>query len=286
MKNTIRMWLLGLLTLSLLVSCEPNNNENGENSEGQGRGKDFTETAMEMNLEMVYVEGGTFEMGTTPEQWEAFEHWHDWFATKDWSSYIVRKVKLDSYYIGKYEITKEQWYACMGTKPWLQAGMEGGEGYDLPAYCINWEDASEYCALLSKKTGKKYVLPTEAQWEYAARGGKKSKGYVYSGSDNLGEVAWYNSDRAHPVGLKKTNELGIYDMSGNIEEWCLDWRDTYDETDTDNPQGPVSGTYRVMRGGSFYVNDISRYWCAVATRSSGKPGYRGSDCGFRIAMIL
>lgn len=230
---------------------------------------------MDLNLEMVYVEGGTFEMGSTPGQQEG------------WG---LRKVKIDSYYIGKYEVTTEQWYACMGTKPWneLDDGRVHCElgGYGTPACGMSWEEASEFCAVLSRKTGKKYVLPTEAQWEYAARGGKKSKGYIYSGSNAIEQVGWYNSDRPHVVGTKKPNELGIYDMSGNVYEFCLDWyADEYDENDTDNPQGPVSGKTRVARGGGWW--DKIPSGCEVACRYEH---LRPTSCspveGLRIAMVL
>lgn len=136
---------------------------------------------------------------------------------------------------------------------------------------------------MSERTGKKYVLPTEAQWEYAARGGSKSQHYKDAGSNDMQEVAWYNvnsDDETHPVGTKKANELGIYDMSGNVREWCSDWyASSYDENDTDNPQGPASGSYRVIRGGYWFNYAV---YCRVSYRDGGAPDY-GSALGFRVA---
>ena len=147
---------------------------------------------------------------------------------------------------------------------------------------MSWEEAQEFCNRLSKKTGKKYMLPTEAQWEYAARGGNKSQHYKYSGSNDIEEVAWYddNSYGCNSVGAKKANELGIYDMSGNVGEWCSDWyMDWYDKADNYNPQGPRSGFSRVRRGGSW---DSYIGYCRVSHRSYFIPGVRYYDLGFRV----
>ncbi|MBD5388242.1 SUMF1/EgtB/PvdO family nonheme iron enzyme, partial [bacterium] len=195
-------------------------------------------------IELVFVEGGTFEMGATAEQGEDVED----------EEKPVRTIRLDSYHIGKYQVTQVQWKAVMGTDP------SEFKGDNLPVETVSWNDAQEFCKKLSEQTGKKYVLPTEAQWEYAARGGNKSQHYKYAGSNDIDEVAWYWGNSgvtlgenhpdygSHPVGTKKANELGIYDMSGNVWEWCLDWYGKYDENDTENPQGPAIGSYRVARG--------------------------------------
>ncbi|MCM1041478.1 MAG: SUMF1/EgtB/PvdO family nonheme iron enzyme [Bacteroides sp.] len=230
---------------------------------------DFTETAFGVDFEMVYVQGGTFQMGATAEQGDDAND----------NEYPVRTVKLNSYHIGKYVVTKAQWKAVMGTEP---LGFYGG---NLPVASVSWEDAQEFCEKLSAKTGKKYVLPTEAQWEYAARGGKKSKGYKYAGSNNIDEVAWYKSNsefNTHAVGTKKANELGIYDMSGNVDEMCADWYADYDESDTDNPTGPQNGDRRVYRGGGWY--GVARD-CRVSFRSSCRPGYGFDDLSFRVALL-
>lgn len=211
-------------------------------------------------LELVYIEGGEFQMGFPyPDQ--------------------MRTIRLDGYHIGKFEVTQTQWKAVMGTTP------SRFKGENLPVEHVSWEDASEFCQKVSEVTGKNYVLPTEAQWEYAARGGNKSQYYTYAGSNDVKEVAWYGNnsvDRTHPVGTKKANELGIYDMSGNVYEWCSDWYGIYDENDTNNPQGAVSGISRVHRGGDY----CSGYnYCRVSNRSHDDPTVRSSGVGFRVAVL-
>ena len=172
-------------------------------------------------------------------------------------------------------------------------GLIKGEGADYPMYYVSWEDAREFCRRLSEATGKKYVLPTEAQWEYAARGGKKSKGYKYSGSDDIDEVAWYRINsyyigESHPdygthrVGTKKANELGIYDMSGNVWEWCWDWYGDYDKDDTDNPQGSFRGDNRVERGGGWRFNAGE---CRVSYRRGCYYRDRYGYLGFRVVRL-
>lgn len=229
-------------------------------------------------MEVVYVTGGEFEMGATEEQGDDADEERE---------KPVRTVRLDSYYIGKYEVTQAQWQAVMG-KDALGHNFdyEYGKGDDYPQYYVGWEEAQEFCQKLSEATGKKYVLPTEAQWEYAARGGNKSQHYKYAGSDDIDEVAWYGGGEfatAHPVGTKKANELGIYDMSGNVSEWCSDWYGKYDENDTENPQGPAEGyaSQRVYRDG---------YWGsgASACRVSSRAGLSGGCFifnGFRVVYL-
>ncbi|MDZ7879931.1 MAG: SUMF1/EgtB/PvdO family nonheme iron enzyme [Saprospiraceae bacterium] len=157
----------------------------------------------------------------------------------------------------------------------------------MPVRNVNWYAATAYCQWLSEKTGKKYRLPTEAEWEYAARGGNQSKGYKYSGSNTLGEVAWYdeNSDsKTHAVGTtKKGNELGIYDMSGNVWEWCSDWFGDYKSVAQTNPKGEAKGSYRVHRGGSW--RDYSGN-CRAANRGNDTPAYRDDGLGFRVCYSL
>ena len=277
MKKLTRMSLLGLLATGLLVSCGKEDNSfiplEPELQE------DYKETAFGINLDMVYVKGGGFKMGATAEQGDDALN----------REKPVRTVTLDSYHIGKYEVTQAQWEAVMGTNPSYFKGDD-----ERPVESVSWNEAREFCRKLSEKTGKKYVLPTEAQWEYAARGGKKSKGYKYSGSNDVEEVAWYGGNSyslgeshpdygAHRVGTKKANELGIYDMSGNLWEWCSDWyASRYDEKDTDNPQGPVNGSDRVERGGSWTYYDRG---CRVSVRGHAKSSYRGYHVGFRVACL-
>ncbi|MBR5241384.1 MAG: SUMF1/EgtB/PvdO family nonheme iron enzyme [Muribaculaceae bacterium] len=232
--------------------------------------KDFTETIKGLNLQMVYVEGGTFTMGATSEQGSD--------ARDDEKP--SHKVTLSSYYIGKYEVTQAQWRAIMGKNPSYFTGDNN------PVEMVRWYEAQEFCKKLSELTGKKYRLPTEAEWEYAARGGKKSKGYKYSGSNNIEDVAWYTSNsgsKTHPVGQKQPNELGIYDMSGNVNEWCYDWYDSYTSLPQTDPTGAASGSYRVNRGGSW---SYYAYGCRVSNRSNSYPDYRYYYMGLRIASDL
>ncbi|MDE5608983.1 MAG: formylglycine-generating enzyme family protein [Bacteroidales bacterium] len=275
MKRVIGVGLLGVLVLSMMVSCEPEN-------ENKSSLKNYTETAFGMNLEMVYVQGGTFEMGATAEQDE------DAF----YEEYPVRTIKLDGYYIGKYELTQAQWKAVMGTSLREQRDKANpawgiyGEGDSYPMGYVSWEEAREFCQKLSEATGRRYMLPTEAQWEYAARGGNKSRHYKYAGGNNIDEVAWYkeNSDNtAHSVGTKKANELGCYDMSGNVMEWCSDWYGRYVKNDTVNPQGPARGTYRVHRVCSWLWE--AKY-LRVSSRSVDTATGRFFDVGFRVACSL
>ena len=226
--------------------------------------KSYVETANGINLKMIDVEGGTFAMGSN---------------SGDDDEKPVHKVTLDSYYIGETEITQAQWCAVMGSNPSFYTGD------NHPVEEVSWNDAQEFCKKLSELTGKRYVLPTEAQWEYAARGGNQSEGYTYSGSNNVDEVAKYNSSRGHSnVKSKKPNELGIYDMSGNVYEWCSDWysSSSYRSSSQTNPQGPSSCTYRVLRGGSW---DRNASYCRVADRYYDFPWYTSNDCGFRVVCL-
>ncbi|MDE5610154.1 MAG: SUMF1/EgtB/PvdO family nonheme iron enzyme [Bacteroidales bacterium] len=260
-SDEIRLSVGKTITLDIELEDEP-----FEPKEPELR-KDYTETAFGMDLEMVYVQGGAFLMGATVEQGDDAEE----------DEKPVRRVKLDGYHIGKYEVTQAQWKAVMGSYYY-------SKGDDYPVYRMSRYAAQEFCKKLSEQTGKKYVLPTEAQWEYAARGGNKSQHYKYAGSNDVDEVAWYmanSGDTIHPVGTKKANELGLYDMSGNVGEWCSDLYGNYDENDTENPQGPIEGEW-VYRGGSFFASPAGS--CRVSSR-----GYLGGPdmlrYGFRVACI-
>ncbi|MCH5174106.1 MAG: formylglycine-generating enzyme family protein, partial [Bacteroidales bacterium] len=243
-------------------------------------GNDFVETVNGIDLEMVYVAGGTFAMGATPEQGTDYAS----------NERPVHNVTLSSYYIGRFEVTQGQWAKVMGTSIQQQASKAGcssyyGIGPDYPMYYVSWEEAQAFCQELSRMTGRTYCLPTEAQWEYAARGGNKSKGYKYSGSNNIDEVAWYSNNShvtSHPVGTKMPNELGLYDMSGNVCEWCSDWYGGYSSSDANNPAGPSTGSDRVHRGDSWYFNSLD---CRVSSRSRTPPGFRSFDLGFRVVLL-
>ena len=240
--------------------------------------QDYVESTLGLNMKLVYVEGGQFQMGATSEQ-----------SDTDSDEYPVHSVTLDSYYISATEVTQAQWQAVMGTTIHQQAAKAGKSvmrvGSDYPMYYVSWEEARAFCSELSALTGKTYLLPTEAQWEYAARGGKKSRSSQYSGSYSVDAVAWYSSNSGgsqHPVGKLRANELGLYDMSGNFWEWCNDWYGSYSSNAQFNPTGPSSGSDRVLRGGSWYN---SAGYCRVANRSSGSPSGRGNLRGFRVVCL-
>ena len=226
----------------------------------------------------------------------------------------IHRVTLSDFAIGKYEVTVEQFAAFINDKNYkTDADKEGWsyvwtgsiyekkngvnwkcdvagkvrpqDEYKHPVIHVSWNDATAYCQWLSSKTGKNYRLPTEAEWEYAARGGNQSKGYKYSGSNTVGDVAWYTDNsgsKTHPVGTKGANELGIYDMSGNVWEWCSDWYDEnyYKNSAAQNPKGALSGSLRVLRGGSW---DITVYVCRSSNRSRNVPFNRFINVGFRLA---
>ena len=218
---------------------------------------------------MVFVEGGTFIMGCTEEQGNDCTYFES----------PTHQVTLNGFQIGRTEVTQAQWTDIMGDNP------SSFKGDNLPVNGVSWNDIQEFLNRLNARTGKKYRLPTEAEWEYAARGGKKSQGYRYSGSNDIGEVAWYadNSHLApHPVGTKKANELGLYDMSGNVQEWVNDYWGNYSASPVQNPKGPESGSLRVLRGGSWaYLTMCERVSC----RSNEFPNKSYiSFLGFRIAM--
>jgi formylglycine-generating enzyme required for sulfatase activity len=216
---------------------------------------------------MVYVQGGTFKMGCTGEQGSCED-----------DEKPVHEVTVSSFYMGKYEVTQAQWETLMGSNP------SRFKGDDLPVENVrSWDDAQMFIERLNAATGKQYRLPTEAEWEYAARGGNKNKGYKYSGSNRVKNVAWMitNGDLTpHPVGTKQANELGIYDMTGNVWEWCSDWYGGYSASAQNNPTGASSGSARVSRGGSW-GNSEGR--CRVAHRSNGLPGDGNASLGFRLA---
>ena len=229
----------------------------------------FSLTVNGVIFEMVYVEGGTFDMGATSEQGS---------DAYDWEK-PVHRVTLSDYYIGKYEVTQELWEAVMGSNPSYFIGAQN------PVEYVSWNDCQNFIKKLSSLTGMTFRLPTEAEWEYAARGGKKSLHYKYSGSGNIDDVAWYydnSGSSTHAVGTKTANELGIYDMSGNVWEWCSDWYGGYSAGAQTNPQGPSTGSYRVLRGGSW--NDGARY-CRVSNRRSLDPVFSNNYSGLRLVLV-
>jgi formylglycine-generating enzyme required for sulfatase activity len=260
--------------------------------------------------EMIPVAGGTYEMGS--EEYDDEKPFH--------------QVTVSDFSIGKYPVTNAQFCDFLNQTGNIQEGgatwinMEGSylsekcriqsadgiafsvePGYENhPVIYVSWFGAKAFADWLSEKTDKKYRLPTEAEWEFAARGGRLSKRFTYSGSNDLKEVGWYwensgdkplsgkwdsdriakNNCRSHPVGEKSPNELGIYDMSGNVWEWCWDWYDTYTAKAQTNPSGPENGSYRVYRGGSWA---LSARDCRVSHRNNNAPEFRFYFLGFRLA---
>ena len=222
----------------------------------------------EFPCEMVYVEGGTFTMGATSEQGsDAYDR-----------EKPTHSVTLSDFYIGKYEVTQKQWETVMGSNP------SSYKGANLPVENVLWYTCQTFITKLNQMTGKNFRLPTEAEWEYAARGGKKSQGYKYAGSNAIDNVAWYSGNsgsKTHEVGTKQPNELGIYDMSGNVCEWCQDWYGGYSSSSQTNPTGPSSGSNRVVRGGGW----VNNAWdCRVSFRSYCNPAITISYLGLRLAL--
>jgi formylglycine-generating enzyme required for sulfatase activity len=221
-----------------------------------------------ISIDMVRVEAGTFTMGATAEM-----------KNPDDDEKPTHQVTLtNDYYIGKYEVTQALWKAVMGKNPSLF------KGDNLPVEQVSWDDCQEFISKLNRITGKIFRLPTEAEWEYAARGGNKSRGYQYSGSNNLLDVAWCGDNsgsKTRAVGTKQPNELGIYDMSGNVDEWCQDWKGAYSSSSQVNPTGANSGSYRVCRGGSWGC--IARI-CRSSYRYCGTPVSRYTFLGLRLVL--
>ena len=232
------------------------------------RGKK-TFTVKGVSFTMVGVKGGTFTMGGTAEQGS------DVYSNDK----PTHQVTLSDYYIGETEVTQELWKAVMGSNPSYFSGT------NLPVEQVSWDDCQTFITKLNQLTGKKFRLPTEAEWEYAARGGQKSRGYKYAGSNTLSNVAWYtdnSSSNIHPVKQKQANELGLYDMSGNVLEWCQDWYGWYSSNAQTNPTGSSSGSGRVLRGGSWGNSASS---CRVAYRGNYSPGTRDFFLGFRVVLL-
>ena len=217
--------------------------------------------------EMVFVQGGAFWMGCSGEQGK------DCLKNEN----PLHSVTVSNFYIGKYEVTQKQWQQIMGNNP------SHFKGDNLPVENVSWNDTQEFIRRLNEATGKQYRLATEAEWEYAARGGNKSQGYKYSGSNILNDVAWYrdNSGGAtHPVGSKRPNELGIYDMSGNVWEWCQDRYGQYRSSPKRDPKGPSLGALRVLRGGGW--NYDARDMRVSYRNSTNTPDHYYYNLGFRI----
>ena len=225
-----------------------------------------TFTVNGVTFKMVTVEGGTFTMGGTSEQGAVAS-----------DEKPTHSVTLSTYLIGKTEVTQELWQAVMGTNP------STTKGNSFPVVKVSWNDCQTFIKKLNALTGKNFRLPTEAEWEYAARGGNKSKAYKYSGSSTIGNVAWYkaNAGIIKPVASMQPNELGIYDMSGNVWELCNDWYGNYSGEAQTNPIGPASGDYRVQRGGSCAT---SADQCRISYRGAADPTAPFDHVGLRLCL--
>ena len=211
---------------------------------------------------MVYVSGGTFIMGGDESSDQTPTH----------------SVTLSSYYICKYEVTQALWRAVMGSNP------SKFKGDNLPVEQVSWNDCQTFINRLNSYTGRNFRLPTEAEWEFAARGGNYSRHYKYSGSNYISDVGWYDDNsgnRSFPVGTKQANELGLFDMSGNVYEWCSDWYGSYSSYSQNDPTGATSGSYRVRRGGGW--GNFARGG-RLSYRGSCAPDGRSSNLGLRLVL--
>ena len=267
-KSILFAPLLSLLLGGVLVvSCgDDDNEEDAQTSSSDQNGGNVNYKVYTVNgvsFKMIAVKGGTFQMGS--------DDWYEWEKP-------VHQVTLSDYFIGETEVTQELWNAVMGSNPSKFTG-----NMQRPVEMVSWNDCQTFISKLNQLTGKTFRLPTEAQWEYAARGGNKSKGYIYSGSNEIDEVAWYeynSGGMTHPVQTKAPNELGIYDMTGNVYEWCTDWYGAYSSAAQTDPTGSATGSYRDYRGGGW---GFSASYCRVAYRVSSTPTYSFSNLGLRLA---
>ena len=277
MKKISSIVFVLILMAAISTSCgkdEPGNSD---------KPKTETFTVNDVKFTMVAVEGGTFTMGVTAEQ-GSDEYIYEQPA---------HEVTLSSYCIGQTEVTQALWQAVMGSNPSYYSSRNNYDtNLQRPVESVSWDDCQTFITKLNQLTGKKFRLPTEAEWEYAARGGNKSHGYIYSGSNNPDDVAWYsifslsqtNSNVEYgtqTVATKAPNELGLYDMSGNVCEWCQDWFGSYSSDAQTNPVGPSTGWGRVLRGGDWYYDARQ---CNVLRRRGLIPNNPGNTLGLRLAL--
>ena len=272
-KKSSIMMLCMFVTTAFFASCEDDKDESATSStEVTPSGKEDDIETINVNgvkFQMVKIQGGTFQMGATSEQGNDVSI----------NEKPIHSVTLSDYHIGQTQVTQELWQAVMGSNP---SEFKGDS--QCPVENVSWNDCMEFIAKLNRLTGKNFRLPTEAEWEYAARGGSKSRGYKYSGNNNPDLVAWYDGNsinKTHPVAQKQANELGLYDMSGNVWEWCSDWYGEYTNEVQTNPTGPITGTDYVQRGGSWENGSIG---VRVSRRSPGTPALRGCYYGLRLAL--
>lgn len=250
-----------LLATAILIWLQGNN-------AGQASPTKAVLTLETLRGNMIFIQGSQFMMGCTKEQGgQCFR------AENPQHSVIVANFS-----ICRYPVTQGLWKQVMGNNPSFFKGCD-----DCPVESVSWDNAQEFIGKLNALTGGKYRLPTEAEWEYAARGGNKSAGYIYPGGNDINSLAWYEKNsngRTHPVGLKKPNELGLYDMAGNVMEWCQDWFNAYGSDLAIHPAGPETGRYRVLRGSSWIGSAAN---CRVSDRDSNVSDCHTDNLGFRLA---
>ncbi len=269
MRRTIIILAFSISAISWINwEDKPENKSYLQGLQGNENFKSYVENAKGLKINMIAVEGGTYIMGDTLGEGNDNER-------------PAHKVTLNNFYISDKEITQKQWRKIMGTSPSSVKNMDF-----LPVDNVSWKDIQEFVAKLNQLTGKKYRLPTEAEWEYAAKGGNKSQGFRFSGSNNLSEVGVYADNSGNipnTVGRKKPNELGIYDMSGNVWEWVQDQYYDYTEETQTNPLGTGNKTTGISKGGSW--SDFSRL-CRITIRKGTTFERRSADLGFRIVAEL
>ena len=268
---------LRLLTIveSKLAKASQRKAEEAQQRAEQTRRKDLLPSLQQQQRQMVRVEGGTFTMGCTEEDFKK--------NNCDDDEALAHRVEVGSFAISKYEVTQELWHAVMGKNPSKLQGCA-----QCPVESVSWDDVQTFLTELNLLTGEQYRLPTEAEWEYAARGGLHSLGYRYAGSNEVESVGWYagnSKSRMHPVGQKEPNELGLYDMSGNVWEWVQDCWNSGSEGEPGAGKALERGDcrLRVLRGGSWYNFPV---YLRSAVRLRYVAGDRNYDLGFRVARTL
>jgi formylglycine-generating enzyme required for sulfatase activity len=275
--------MLCLVVLPFLISCSGSSETNkaGISSESQSTSqvRDLPRITNSIGMKLVLIPKGKFTMGSPESEKGRKENetQHEVTISKD-------------YYLGVYEVTQAQYEKVMGKNPSsFQGAKVGNENADLPVENVSWDDAVEFCKKLSdlpeeKKAGRVYRLPTEAEWEYACRAGGVTAYSFGESSKSLGDYAWFDENsngQTHPVGQKKPNAWGLYDMLGCVWEWCSDWYDEYPKGAVSDPTGPIKGSDRVFRGGSWFGGAAI---CRSADRNWGVPSFRGINLGFRVAL--
>lgn len=255
-------------SLSRIKEAKENQKVSNSNlgNESISHNDDFSAFFRKLESNMVFIEGGTFTMGCTSEQFDCFR-----------DEKLTHQVTVSDFKMGKYEVTQGEWKKIMGKNPSYFSNCDA-----CPVEQVSWHDVQEFIQKLNRLTGSNFRLPTEAEWEYAARGGIKSKGNPYAGSNSINNVGWYEGNvgsKTYSVGQKSPNELGLYDMTGNVWEWCSDRYGKYDSESKQNPEGASAGSFRVYRGGSWFS---SPRYCRITKRFRDSPIYKYNYLGFRL----